>query len=1241
MSMQAILSSAGARGAARVGAFISYARADGEAVARELLARLAADAPGLAVSMDRLELEGGVGWWKQIEQRLDRVEFLILVMTPAAMQSENTRREWRAARQRGVCVYPIKGVPESALDYASLPRWMHRAHFYDPGAEWPKLLAHLQRGCRLHRVPFMAPPLPPTFVARRQELTAIECRFVAEDASRRPVVLRAPGGYGKTSLAAALCHLDSVIEFYDDGVLWVTLGQTPDLLAELLKLYAAVTGERPGFVDIEDAARELALRLAEKNCLLVIDDAWSAAHVRPFLLAQGPRHLITTRVFEVSLGNERVDLGLMDPDDAVRLLLMFADVEPEDPAPYRALARRLGDWPLTLKLAGAAMRQRIARGDTPERALHYVGTALDRRGLTAFDRSEAASPEATVESTLARSLDLLDDEARHRYAELSIFPEDTRIPLAAVAALWRLDEFDTEELARRLDELALADFDLRSGTLGLHDVLRSLMAARLGDAAAAHGRLVDAWSSRPSDRYAWRWLAFHMRGAGRGATLRGWLLDPDWLAAKLAATDSYALAADFGDGDGDPPLQLVRDALRLSAPALGREAGQLAPQLRMRLMSRREPELAALGALLDAAAGPLLRPLHPSFDRPGGALAMTLLGPERGLLALAWTADGEQLIAVGEEQTLRIWTREGLPLHVLNLPATDLRCLALDAGSRVALCGSASGRLVEIDLHRVEVAAKFFDDPRRAIDAVALSRDGRRAATAGRGAAVHIWDLAAQAVTQRLPTAAGRVAALALSADDRVLVAGGDDGTIYRWDFASGAPLPPWPAHQAAVTAIAVSADGGIVVSGSSDRSLCVGDASTGRLRQLRGHEAAVCAVDLSPDGRYAISGAANRMLNLWQLADGALLGQIVAHTDAIQALRFSASSERAASASADHSVRIWRLDEIASERPREEHAGSVRALAFSADGALCASGGSEGRIKVWEVASGRCTATFGVGETAVQSLAFTPDGHCIVSGTMGGHYRLWIIETGEQSWLPVRHQAPVDHAAFSANSNRLVTSGPDRCVNFWDLASGSLLARYGTRRLFDHLIPASPRRAQQAAADDALDTYMPGEPIFQVQGIALSPDGRVAAISAGATESRLAGVTDVQILLIDIASGAIETVATSQTLPVPDFAVDPAGEQVVWSGSDHALRVSDGAGTRRYAGHEARVRGLAMARDRDLLLSCAADRSVRAWRLSDGEPVATLIGDSPMQALALSPDQTVVAVGDQQGRVHLLGLSG
>jgi TIR domain len=148
------------------GVFLSYARKDGEAFAAWLRQRLAHEAPDIVIKQDRLFLEGGIGWWKQITDAIDSVEFLVLVMTPAAIESGNVQREWRYARQQGVCVYPVKGAPDAELRFEKMPRWMSKAQSFDLEKEGPAFLAHLRKGCDKRRVPFMAPDLPPHFVQR-------------------------------------------------------------------------------------------------------------------------------------------------------------------------------------------------------------------------------------------------------------------------------------------------------------------------------------------------------------------------------------------------------------------------------------------------------------------------------------------------------------------------------------------------------------------------------------------------------------------------------------------------------------------------------------------------------------------------------------------------------------------------------------------------------------------------------------------------------------------------------------------------------------------------------------------------------------------------------------------------------------------------------------------------------------------------------------------------------------------
>src|SRR5271165_4565926 len=359
--------------------FLSYARKDGEEFATRLRNRLQTEQPEIVLWQDRTEMEGGVGWWKQIEEALDQVRFLVIVMTPAAMQSEMTRKEWRYARQRGVNVYPVKGCREEELDYASLPNWMRKAHFFDLDKEWETFVNYLKSDREPKRVAFMPPDLSEGFIQRPREFEQLIAQLL--DAKREnPIAittaLQGAGGYGKTTLAIALCHDDRVIDAFDDGILWVTLGQNPNILGELTKLYEALTGDQPAFLDEGQAVLKLREKLENRNCLLVIDDVWQKAHLKPFLAGgkQTCARLITTRRSDIVMDARRIRVDEMAPEESIALLATRGPAEnrSRDLQPFRRLGARLMNWPLLLKLAAGVIGARLDRGDTLEHALDYA-----------------------------------------------------------------------------------------------------------------------------------------------------------------------------------------------------------------------------------------------------------------------------------------------------------------------------------------------------------------------------------------------------------------------------------------------------------------------------------------------------------------------------------------------------------------------------------------------------------------------------------------------------------------------------------------------------------------------------------------------------------------------------------------------------------------------------------------------------------------------------------------------------
>ncbi|HNP28627.1 MAG TPA: TIR domain-containing protein, partial [Nitrospirales bacterium] len=651
--------------------FLSYARKDGEVFARDLRQKLTDH--GFSLWQDRTQMEGGKDWWDQILEALKQVEYLVLVMTEAALASPVVRKEWRQARQEGVGVIPVFGQPD--LDLAQLPRWMRNVHWVDIDVpeQWIRFIRTLESPHKGVRVPFMADDLPIGFVPRIKEFEELAGSLLdseQEDPIAITAALKGAGGYGKTTLAKALCHDERIQDAFHDGILWVTLGEQANTLAGLTKLYGALTEERPNFVDEEDASARLAEVLGDKDCLMVIDDVWNAAHLRPFLRG-GKRcaRIITTRDSTTlpDAAKLRVPVDAMQQQEALALLAF--NLPKEETAALWDLTARLGEWPFLLKLVNGIMRDRVnTMGQPLLAALAYVKKALDKRGLTAFDARNPVERHQAVAITLGASFEHLKKDELARYQELAIFPENVEIPLTTITKLWGttggLDDFDTEELCTRLNQLSLLlRYDLTTQRIQLHDVVRTYLEEQVAlKLQTLHEHFLETYDleddlvGAAQDSYLCRYLAYHLVKAKRLDDLKNLLLNVDWLYAKLEMLDVPALLSDFDWIQNEEILSLVQGAIRLSAHIVGNNGAQLVGQLLGRLQTLKPPEIRKL---LDQARQwrkqPWLRPLKGSLIAPGGPLIRTLTGHRGWVNAVVVTPDGMQAISAADDQTLKVW----------------------------------------------------------------------------------------------------------------------------------------------------------------------------------------------------------------------------------------------------------------------------------------------------------------------------------------------------------------------------------------------------------------------------------------------------------------------------------------------------------------------------------------------------------------------------------------------------------
>lgn len=403
--------------------------------------------------------------------------------------------------------------------------------------------------------------LPPNYVERPELLADVRTTLLSNDKENTIALTSAikvnafhgMGGIGKSSMARALCDDREVQLAFPDGILWATLGQTPDLVS-ILRDWAAVLGITfsETVLTVNLLQNRLAQIFAQQNCLLIVDDVWSVRDAMTFFFG-GPkcRLLITTRDTAIAeeLGATIQPIPVMTQEQALELLKEW-----RNPAVHNStldlleqIVQRLGYLPLAIKLAGSQLRRQA-----PQSWL----TSFDARKLKSRRIEDVHD---SLEATFALSLDALSNKDRSLYTSLAIFREDEETPVVAIARLWLsledVDEEYTNELLYDLSARAL--LQLNSGaqkTVALHDLLRDFIKAELGDEknVRAHRVLLDAyratrteknWASVADDGYLYEHLVYHLQqiaDTDQDAVdeMKMLFADQRWLHARVAS-DNY------------------------------------------------------------------------------------------------------------------------------------------------------------------------------------------------------------------------------------------------------------------------------------------------------------------------------------------------------------------------------------------------------------------------------------------------------------------------------------------------------------------------------------------------------------------------------------------------------------------------------------------------------------------------------------------------------------------------------
>ncbi|MER5300221.1 BTAD domain-containing putative transcriptional regulator [Streptomyces lasiicapitis] len=353
--------------------------------------------------------------------------------------------------------------------------------------------------------PAQLPPKPQHFTGRTAEIqhlralltgtgTATGTATTLHPQGPPPLaVLSGMAGVGKSALAVHVAH--ELRGEFPDGQLHLNLhGATPGMtpltpgqaLAALLRDLGAEGRHAPQDAEDTDAAAAL-LRslLAPTRTLLVLDDAASAAQVRPLLPGgSGCAVIVTSRSQLTALdGAARFPLRPLSDADSAALLRAASGRAGLDAAhPLVALAGRL---PLALRIVAARLAAR--RALTPDALAGLLTDCGDRlHHLEHDDLSVRRSLDVALEALRASDRERDRDAARALCAIGALDLPDHGAPL--LAHLLRLPSRRTQSALDRLVDVALLD-ETAYGRYAPHDLVRDFAREHAAPAPAAHEAL--------------------------------------------------------------------------------------------------------------------------------------------------------------------------------------------------------------------------------------------------------------------------------------------------------------------------------------------------------------------------------------------------------------------------------------------------------------------------------------------------------------------------------------------------------------------------------------------------------------------------------------------------------------------------------------------------------------------------------------------------------------------------------
>ncbi|MCT7953245.1 caspase family protein [Ancylothrix sp. C2] len=391
-----------------------------------------------------------------------------------------------------------------------------------------------------------------------------------------------------------------------------------------------------------------------------------------------------------------------------------------------------------------------------------------------------------------------------------------------------------------------------------------------------------------------------------------------------------------------------------------------------------------------------------------------LEGYNKQFIRASFSSDGQNIAAVREDGTIKIWNIDGTEKTHINLkPNSEFgnenylaSSVSFSSKSNTIVAATEGGRIKIWNFNGKELYS--FKSQTKDIILTSVNSDGTTIATVNRQGQIKLWKRNGEERQsfQHPLQPASWVSVLSFSPDDNIIASGDNhtSGTVKLWSLKGKENITL--KHNRSVSSLSFSPAFKLFKIIASVEELNKGilwDSNGQEIERFDdSYDSGIIGVNFSLNGDKIATFGTGSDIKLWTWSNNSLQMEkrLFGHTSMVTDVNFSLDNKMLVSSSSDKTIKIWMPEGINKEIFKPGNF-SLHDISYSPDTKTIATANGDGSIKIWD-SDGSLRKTIAeniLPESIINfNINFISDGQLLISSNYSNEYilQVWGMKTGK-----------------------------------------------------------------------------------------------------------------------------------------------------------------------------------------------------------------------------------------------------